>query len=257
MSSDSNVCEICLKTFCKKSELVRHMYVHQERPKLECNECSKKFTTTLSLERHLNAHNRAKKSKHSCKICFMSFGYKSSLSDHHVKHHIALKVFTCKICKAEFSWEENFKKHQRTHDDSTHQCRVCCKTFLDATSLRIHSKKHKKEDPETNQLSCDICGMVFQYDFSLKAHVKSHDASSSKCKTIKPLAATQNEVIKENQTRRVMKVLPKPREPVKRREKKDQLFGELSMAAEPHYSCQRCESDTCSLIFLNANFCGS
>ena len=261
MSAENSFsCQVCKKSFSKKSDLLRHAYEHKERPKLECNECNKKFTTSLALERHTNAHNRAKKSKHSCKICLETFHLKSHLLEHHRQHHLAAKLFTCKICKAEFSWEENLKKHMKTHDVNNYMCPTCNKTFLDATSLRVHSKKHQIPDVQVNQLKCKICAQVFQYDFSYKAHMKSHEMAL-KAEDMTPkanprpaltnLVSTTTLKLSASEVRRSklptqvknasVDVKKDETIRVKKRKKDEKLFGDLSMAAKPDHKCPTCE----------------
>ena len=78
-------CQNCQKTFKSKRTLITHMTSH-EIPKLPCNFCDKKCSTSALLKSHLRTHTGEK--PYSCNLCSECFNHRISLKTHMAKTHL-------------------------------------------------------------------------------------------------------------------------------------------------------------------------
>jgi len=188
-----HACNSCNRMFSTKRDLVTHQYMHRENPKLSCAECTKAFTTETAYIRHVKSHSKKPTCKGgsrtrirkvcTCHQCNKVFDTMKELTTHHMKNHVEQKTFVCEICGSQFAWAENLRAHKQSHEINPHECEKCGRRFVDATSLRVHTRNSHGPNSEPlaprKIFSCDICGRAYQFDFSLRAHMKGHGPSSA------------------------------------------------------------------------------
>lgn len=119
-------CELCNKSFSRKSNLQRHSEVHvREEKKLTSNEigpicpiCLKNVTGDF--KRHVKYHDTVKANqglkKYSCDLCSASYDQFNNLQAH-MWRHTGKKEFQCEICSNFFSHLSNIKKHMKIHSN--------------------------------------------------------------------------------------------------------------------------------------------
>ncbi|XP_069356730.1 zinc finger protein 729-like [Maniola hyperantus] len=88
-------CTLCDRKFTDKSNLKKHMLLHSKIKPFACIGCQARFTQIASLKRHqlkCNSYisqnnNQDTTRKNYCRVCGISFQYKSALLEHYVRQH--------------------------------------------------------------------------------------------------------------------------------------------------------------------------
>ena len=140
------------------ANLRRHIkLVHEGRKAVHlCTECTKSYSTSNHLQRHVNSAH--KKIKYSCNICNMfEYGSETSLKTHIlVAHEKGRRSFKCEACGQAFSHKSVLTSHMKYLHSSGEQykCNVCEKTFYKIQSFIVHekSKVHKANVNKKNSL---------------------------------------------------------------------------------------------------------
>ena len=76
-----------------------------------CEVCGKKSKKRSNLERHMRVHDG--KRPYDCKKCYKSFKYPSNLKDHMISRHSGDKQFSCEKCLKLFRRKSSLKEHLR------------------------------------------------------------------------------------------------------------------------------------------------
>ncbi|XP_044736701.1 zinc finger protein 595-like [Chrysoperla carnea] len=160
----SFTCDICHKTFTRRTNVLRHkLNIHSEvKPSWGCDSCNKTFRNRF----YLTAHKRAMHSEvkpFTCEICNKAFIMATHL-ELHKRIHSGEKPFVCKICEKSFRWKGSYKEHVQYHENPF-ACEICDRIFKQKDSLTQHIQKIHSEE-----LSCDICDKTFTMKFFLDCH---------------------------------------------------------------------------------------
>lgn len=135
-----------------------------------CSICSKSFTKTFSLNRHMALHTGNRPFK--CTQCELSFVQKSDLQRHEATHKDEYN-HECKTCLKTFKTKKNLQGHQLVHSTvHSFQCKLCPKTFKLESLLNFHQNLHKS--PKDEPFACDICGKTFAEKLYINAHIRTH-----------------------------------------------------------------------------------
>lgn len=90
-----------------------------------------------------------------------------SLYLQHREDHPNPKLFKCSVCLKGFTIKGNLTRHQQIHEDvRLFECSFCPKKFSQKTHLVTHLGIHTK-----TAIFCQCCGMTFQTEHSLRAHM--------------------------------------------------------------------------------------
>ncbi|XP_037793065.1 uncharacterized protein LOC119588492 isoform X2 [Penaeus monodon] len=159
-------CNMCGKTFNKRTTYLQHVKWHEDREDIPCVICGTMFKQT-DLRRHLmEVHSN---DSLPCCYCGKLFTSRKYLEKHELVHQGG--NFPCPECGKTFSQKSNMQQHLKTHSlDKEYSCEHCGQTFNQRAGLCQHLKKHF--GPTEFNHECEVCGQYFANDYNLKVHKK-------------------------------------------------------------------------------------
>lgn len=126
------ICNICQKPYSNKSNLRRHISLHDldERKEFKCPFCSRVFQYQRYLQHHIAyMHKPQEEKEHECCICGLTCTTKSSLKRHMMLHTGELensKIFECEKCHKKFKYKKELETHLQYHlDERPYPCDKC------------------------------------------------------------------------------------------------------------------------------------
>lgn len=147
-------CPDCGKILMTSGGLFTHRKMHQEKPKFRCEICLKEFFQKVNLVNHTKTHNALNRS-FNCDQCEKSFFERSHLLRHQNFHSVS-RDYECTECGRFYKTERCLKVHKAVHSNfRKYVCQFagCQKGFLSSSKLKQHSNVHLNLRP----YKCKVC----------------------------------------------------------------------------------------------------
>ncbi|KAK4317132.1 hypothetical protein Pmani_011766 [Petrolisthes manimaculis] len=159
-------CNMCGKTFNKRTTYLQHVKWHEDREDIPCVICGTMFKQTELRPHLMEVHSN---DSLPCCYCGKLFTSRKYLEKHELVHQGG--NFPCPECGKTFSQKSNMQQHLKTHTlDKDYSCEHCGQTFNQRAGLCQHLKKHFS--PSDFNDECEVCGQYFSNEYNLKVHKK-------------------------------------------------------------------------------------
>lgn len=182
-------CEICFRSFAKRSLLVYHSKLHKKN--FQCKICFEILSSTKYLDIHLRRHTG--ENRFECEVCSKKFGAKHNLEAHQTIHY-RKNTYRCNICSKVLITEEGFKVHLQNHrvlkanpsNPRLFTCHLCPKGVDTYKSPSAYTKHMDKHNIATSvEIKCEICSIRFKrqevYDKHLEVNRVDKPFYCKKC----------------------------------------------------------------------------
>jgi len=117
------------------------MRTHTREKVSQCAICSKIFTDSSGLRRHMQIHSGQK--NYQCAVCKKSFVRKSGLDSHQIIH-TGVRAYQCSVCPKQFTHKSNLGKHMKLH--------VTAMSAADIAQLTAVANVDKENTDQNRQL---------------------------------------------------------------------------------------------------------
>ncbi|XP_070546229.1 putative zinc finger protein 286B isoform X2 [Ptychodera flava] len=163
-------CHVCEKQFWQRTSFYDHVKGHEvDGNALSCDVCGATFGARSSLRRHKVKHRRTEL---HCDYCEYKTYCKYQLNIH-MKRHSDSEAFNCKFCGKHLVTLGSLNNHiQRFHIQSKYQCTDCEKEFAFLDELNHHIARHHQDN--IKHFICEKCGKGFQTKVMLTRHLRVH-----------------------------------------------------------------------------------
>nr|XP_043891956.1 zinc finger protein 271 isoform X2 [Solea senegalensis] len=151
--------------------------INKEEEKVErlgfcCTLCQRKFSSQLTLRRHMGVHSSEK--PFICPHCSYSSRLKASLRQH-LRTHTGEKPYKCTVCSYASIDLSSLLRHQRTHSkEKPYRCELCDYSSIQKKSLDLHARRHHTGEA----FPCRRCDYSSPDRQLLLRHIQRHHASS-------------------------------------------------------------------------------
>ncbi|KAI5627873.1 zinc finger protein 354C [Silurus asotus] len=133
-----------------------------------CTLCDKKFSTRLTMRRHMDIHLGEKPYK--CPRCHYSTRLKASLIQH-MRVHTGEKPYKCSQCSYASIDRSSLRRHSRTHtQEKPYRCQYCPYSCIQKKSLDLHSRRHHTGE----SFPCPLCQYSTPDRQLLLRHTRKH-----------------------------------------------------------------------------------
>ncbi|KAM4605634.1 uncharacterized protein ACJ7VT_017835 isoform 2-T2 [Polymixia lowei] len=161
------------------------------RRDLCCSLCNRKFSSRLTLRRHMGIHKGEK--PYVCPHCPYSTRLKASLVQH-LRIHTGEKPFRCPECPYASIDRSSLRRHSRTHtQEKPYHCQHCPYSSIQKKSLDLHARRHHTGEV----FPCQLCQYSSPDRQLLQRHVLRYHPTSQRTE-LDPDQSVQNNSTPQN-----------------------------------------------------------
>lgn len=209
-------CDVCEKSFMRKSNLVDHLRLHANLRLFKCEYCSKEFVQAGNYRSHLRVSGFFGNFEFFghfvqffaflcnfwhflcnlwhflhiliifCQIFgifiqflgfFVEIAHFPKLPIFRSKIHTKERPYACSMCPKTYNQSSALKVHIRSHtNEKNYVCETCNKAFTNSSDLNKHKRVH---DPDS-KYKCKDCDKTFAQRVNLKNHIERHHQGESR-----------------------------------------------------------------------------
>ena len=176
-SVSKSKCPQCPKEFANKYSLQKHVKIHHQKDRYECDQCGQTFHKHNFLTVHISTEHEKMEHPHECKECGKKFQFPNKLRNHMEQHH---KTYPCTKCDQTFEKWTLLRKH-RDQEHSKLTCDVCDQTFANKANYRTHQRVHA-DQRQVFHCPHKMCNRFYYKESNLQDHLKGyHDGKRFPC----------------------------------------------------------------------------
>lgn len=162
-------CKICPNSFKTTGGRIYHMEYFHKGKRYTCEICKLPFSSARYVKMHVKTVHQGQK-PFKCSYCDKAFTSSQHLKSHNnAMHSSNKKIYSCSKCENNFLWKSALLEHLKRHENKTHQCYLCHKTFFTNEEKCKHQKTHR---PLIKAVKCGICNKGFTTKDVMERHVK-------------------------------------------------------------------------------------
>ncbi|XP_059054954.1 zinc finger protein 585A-like [Achroia grisella] len=169
------ICDVCTKTFTKKSRLESHMVTHDTALAKQlsyCTTCNVQYKNIYIYRGHLRNSTNHSERNYACVECDKKFSSRAYWIQHYNFYHLQKSQFICEQCDKIFISDWRLRNHKQKYHGldrpRDHQCNECGKKFFTLAILRGHQLTHS----EQRTFMCSDCGDTFKQRPALYTHTR-------------------------------------------------------------------------------------
>ncbi|RLU17474.1 hypothetical protein DMN91_009709 [Ooceraea biroi] len=137
------LCQQCTKRYTSSVLLQEHMNTHTGARPYKCGECNFASSSRQALSNHKDTHklnNVHAEAKYKCNICLNTYKSKHILSEHILKHE-GIRKYNCSVCDKTFAQMSHLAAHKKVHGSPGYKCEGCKREFNRRDNMKIHMKR--------------------------------------------------------------------------------------------------------------------
>ncbi|CAF1074043.1 unnamed protein product [Rotaria sp. Silwood1] len=150
-SSSVPPCQICRQEFESRQTYLAHYRAHLE------SSCEDDKSGILDFTQMDNNGMRLGEARnYSCKICSKRFS-RSDMLNRHLRLHSGIRPYRCTMCNTHFSRSDHLSTHLRTHTgEKPYACPECSYAACRRDMITRHLKVHLKQRPERKNATSSL-----------------------------------------------------------------------------------------------------
>ncbi|KAH8261528.1 hypothetical protein KR044_010626, partial [Drosophila immigrans] len=170
-------CEQCSKKFYSSVVCERHKLTHipKEQWLVNCTNCKKTFPNEYLMQQHVKLVHLRKFDK-ICDVCGKSIRGREALVRHMEEHTgVPQKVIKCELCESTLTTKYGLARHIKMMHTAENlqpiQCKFCLKV---SPSLQAHQHHIKYTHNTARSHQCPMCEKAFKRPNELREHMTTH-----------------------------------------------------------------------------------